>query len=266
MALVRGAAPTTGFAEFAERAFAVHDGCSVPIVSSERAFETDEATYYDTELSLVRQVVNQRVASIAAAYFDHLCGVRDFVIPFANLQGRKFTALPDPDNMVPFHQDAFGFPPYFKGVINCWTLLSPDECGITSPGLDLVATPPGHFFEKEKSPTSLRYYFAETDHALARDFAQHGGVVTPSVRLGDVLMFNELALHRTSTRGGFDKTRASAEIRLCPAIEPVLGEFRTTGAAYATVSNGEIEWPSRWRLLKSNNQMQPVEQSKATLL
>lgn len=119
---------------------------------------------------------------------------------------------------VPFHQDvAFmteGFP-----SMNCWVAL--DDCGpgFGTPSLEVLAAPVDRrlgivpddqrrfVFHRniELDLESLR-----TDHA-AEAFWH------PDFRIGDAILFNQYAPHRTYIEQGMRGERRSLEIRLCPA-------------------------------------------------
>jgi len=98
---------------------------------------------------------------------------------------------------LPFHQDAFGFPPLFD-VVNCWTLLSPDECGETAPGLEFIPDGIDVFLGHEQRPASEAYGFLETPHATIERYLGAYDPWRPSIRLGDVMMFTKFAPHRAA--------------------------------------------------------------------
>jgi hypothetical protein len=220
--------------------------------------DSDEDRVFETDLALIRSILNPRIVAIASEYFHELAGVRDFILPYHALNCRFFTAhahTSDPDALLPFHQDAIGFPAYYK-VLNCWTLLYPHECGTTSPGLDFAAVAPAIFFEREANPASKNFFFLETKHQLIEEIVSKCAPLTPSVRHGDLLIFNELALHRTSGRLGLSNSRASAEIRLVAATEQVLSEAKDAKIAYAYVYRNRdmfIRWASEWAQSKAGN-------------
>lgn len=202
----------------------------------------------ETDFGLVRSALSPRVVSIAAAYFEKVAGTRSFILPYMNLLVRHFDpARRRPETVIPFHQDAFGFPASFR-AINCWTLLYPEECGETSPGMDFMPLALRSQIALEANPASKVYGFLETDHERLRRMARKHSPLTPSVKLGDVLMFNGWAIHRTSLRTGLVKPRVSAEIRVVAATTAVMAEMRNNGQSFAIVTNGRIRWPARWNL------------------
>lgn len=202
----------------------------------------------ETDFGLVRETLSPKIVSLASEYFLKVAGTRSFILPYINLVVRHFDpALSRPETIIPFHQDAFGFPKTSR-VLNCWTLLYPEECGTRSPGLDFVPVALRSLVKLEKKPTSPEYGFLETDHTRLAELERRYPPITPSVNLGDVLVFNEMALHRTSLRPGVNRSRVSAEIRLIAATKQVMAERDLLREAFAHVENGYIRWPDRWRL------------------
>jgi hypothetical protein len=220
---------------------------------------------FETTFWLIRSVINRRVAAIASAYFQAVAGTRDFLLPLNNLLIRQFDATQSkPDLLVPYHQDGAGLPKGFH-MINCWTLIYPDECGATSPGLDFCPAPVHDRLATEAQPKSKIYGSLESDYDKLAALMRRYGSITPSVALGDILMFNELALHRTSIARPptMTKSRVSAEIRLVAANASALKERDRTGAAYALVSGSRIEWPSVWQ--RRDGFLVPIKMDSADL-
>ncbi|MBV9984798.1 hypothetical protein [Bradyrhizobium sp.] len=220
---------------------------------------------YETTFWLIRSVINRRAAAIASAYFEAVAGTRDFLLPLHQLLIRQFDAAQSrPDLLVPYHQDGAGLPKGFH-MINCWTLLYPEECGATSPGLDFLAAPVRSKLATEAQPKSKLYGSLESDYDKLATLSRRYGAVTPSVALGDILMFNELALHRTSIvkPSTMTKSRVSAEIRLVAANARALKERDQTGSAYARVSGNRIEWPFVWQ--RRDGFVVPIKWAEADL-
>jgi hypothetical protein len=221
---------------------------------------------FETTFWLIRSVINRRVAAIASAYFKKVAGTSDFMLPLNNLLIRQFDAAQSkPDLLVPYHQDGGGLPTHYH-MINCWTLLYPDQCGTTSPGLEFCPAPLRYRLDKEREPTSKHYGSLESDYNELASLTRRYGAVTPTVAHGDILMFNELALHRTSTARSPTMTnpRVSAEIRLVAANPRVFEERERTGQAFAVVSGNRIEWPSLWQQ-PNGGLIVPVEFESAEL-
>lgn len=239
MALIKGAVGRVGW-ELGERMVRAGDpGNNLLFIISKDG---------KTDFSLVRSILTPRVVSIASAYFEKVAGTRDFILPYMNLQIRQF----DPtrsrgETVIPFHQDAFAFPNGLS-IINCWTLLYPEECGETSPGLDFLPVKLRAPIKLEARPASETYGFLESSHDELRRLEGKQAPITPSVRIGDVLMFNELAVHRTSLHDGLTQARVSAEVRLIAATPVAMAERAVLNESYATVSGRRITWPCRWRV------------------
>ena len=266
IALVRGIVP----AQDRHRVFCfAHDRLVVPVDPGNNLMlyiSSETSTGHETTFWLIRSVINRRVAAIASAYFQDVAGTRDFLLPLNNLLIGQFDAAQSkPDLLVPYHQDGAGLLRGFH-MLNCWTLLYPDECGMTSPGLEFCPAPVRHTLATAAQPKSKHYGGLESDDDEIAALSRLHGTVVPSVALGDILMFNELALHRTSTAkpSTMTKSRVSAEIRLVAANARALEERDRSGAAYALVSGNRIEWPSVWQL--RDGSIVPVKTQSADLL
>jgi hypothetical protein len=166
--------------------------------------------------------------SIALQYFQERCGVSEAVMIPMNLLARRFKpGFEGNDEItIPFHQDAFGVPVDWV-VINNWVLMAPHECGKTSPGLEFVPDRFQQFIALEKNPTTRNYAFLETSHGMIEHYLAAYTPWRPSMELGDVIMFDGLALHRTYLHPMQTETRHSAEIRLVaktPSVEKYLAD------------------------------------------
>jgi hypothetical protein len=182
-----------------------------------------------------------------------------------NLLLRAFGPGVPEERYVPFHQDAMGLPVDFH-MVNCWTMLYPEACGGEgpAPGLDFI---PGKYAGRlslQAGSTSKLYAGFETDLELIEQQKRIFGVVTPRIELGDILMFNEHAMHRTSRTGGSER-RMSAEIRLVAANECAAEHEAASGHAYAHISmeRREMRWPWRWQL--RDRKIYPLEWKVAPL-
>jgi hypothetical protein len=204
MCLVRGALP-------AERCAALRRTVETVMAP------TRGGTYgrvFGEDRAVLRHVLASPCLDAARSYFRAHCGTDDMLVLPHALAARKFipSEAPNP-SALPFHQDAFGFPPQFD-VVNCWTLLSPDECGETAPGLEFIPDGIDTFLGQEAAPTSQAYGFLETPHHVVAHYLAAYDPWRPSVRLGDVMMFTKFALHRTALHARQHRPRYSAEIRL----------------------------------------------------
>lgn len=215
-----------------------------------------------TDFGLVRSILTPAVVSVASEYFAAVAGTSDFILPYMNLQIRQYDAgRARQDTIIPFHQDAFAFP---KGIamLNCWTLMYPEECGETSPGLDFMPRVFRALVEREVNAPGV-YGFLQTSAAKLSRVRDEP--VTPSVRLGDVVMFNELALHRTSLKAGLSKSRVSAEVRVLAATRQALEYHDILAESFAIVKGGSITWPDRWRL-SEDGKFRTISTAEAPLI
>jgi hypothetical protein len=174
------------------------------------------------DMSVLLHVLESPVVDVARAYFQLKCGTSDIVITSVGLMLRKMVPHESVEaTSIPWHQDAFGYPPEFV-AINCWTLLSPDECGLTSPGLDLIPDAIPAFIGLEEAPASASYGFLESSRDAIRRYTQAYDPWRPSIRLGDVLIFDSLAIHRTGLAPEQTQPRISLECRLVGRTQAAL--------------------------------------------
>lgn len=198
-----------------------------------------------TDFQLVRSILTPKLVAVIAAYFRKVAGTEDFLLPYMGLQLRHFDpAAMNQDALVPFHQDVFAVPVGVR-MLNCWTMLYPEECGKAAPGLDFIPLRlPA--IAIEKNPTSKAYQFLEADHDRLTKLRRAHPPITPTIRLGDVLAFNELAMHRTSVGSGYTRARVSAEVRVIAATPYVMDWQKEEAAAHVFVGN--IRWASAWHI------------------
>jgi hypothetical protein len=225
--------------------------------------QTPEGLVYDSDLTVIRQILTPRLIAIARAYFSETTGTSEFILPYTGLNCRQFDPRHSDDDMViPFHQDAFAYP----GVplINCWVLLHPEACGERAPGLDFLPIAFDRLQPMESRPASKQYAFLETDHALLDTLQKRHRPFTPLIRRGDVMMFTAEAMHRTSRRPGAVDARVSAEVRLMGATPEALAYMATRRELHATVRDSSICWPSRWRS-NADGSAESLEVREATL-
>jgi tetratricopeptide (TPR) repeat protein len=221
--------------------------------------ETSASRLFETDIALFRHILNARVVAIAEAYFRQFAYEPAFVMPYHAINCRYFqptTKSVNPNSMLPFHQDGIGFPRTYR-VLNFWTLLYPDECGVTSPGLDFVSAAPDVFIPVGKGDTAEQYAYLKTNSAFMDELIRQFPPITPSVKHGDAIIFNELALHRTSLANGLTQARASAEIRLIAATKGIMEELDNGGIPYAHVFRKDgvrhIRWASKFAQEKSSD-------------
>jgi hypothetical protein len=203
-------------------------GGTLPMILGERREGPDEI--FDVDVSLFLAVLRSPVWPIVRAYFKARVGVEDAIMIPMNTLVRRFVPNEDrnEDIRIPFHQDAFGFPDTFMAV-NCWVLMSPDECGMTAPGLEFIPDRLDHMIPLEKNPATKHYGFLETSHEVIERMLGHYRTWSPSIQLGDVTIFDGFALHRTYLHPKQTRPRYSAEVRFIaktPDVEDHMNQHR----------------------------------------
>lgn len=200
---------------------------------------------FSTDFWLIRNALTDRVVSIARAYFVGAGFPSDFYLPCNNLLIRHFRPGDDSRKalLVPYHQDGAAFPSACH-MLNCWTPIYPEEVGKSSPGVDLAPVAVRHLLEIEPRQDSELYSALEAQRAYIDRYAS--AAFTPSLNIGDVLIFTGLCLHRTSVASSAQKSRVSAEIRLLAANKSAERFIARKGAAFGRVGDGKISWPKLW--------------------
>ena len=89
--------------------------------------------------------------------------------------------------------------------LNVWTALS--DCGESAPGMDLVLDYPDHYIMAAED-SAFDWSVSNTQVA---ELSKRVPVVTPRFRAGDILMFDQWLLHRTSRRIDMTDTRYAIE-------------------------------------------------------
>jgi Phytanoyl-CoA dioxygenase (PhyH) len=98
---------------------------------------------------------------------------------------------PGPDAKAGWHQDGAFLGDNIR-ALNVWLCLS--HCGRDAPGLDIV---PRRLEEIVETGTEGAVFSWSVSNAVAEE-AAHGAPVRPVFEPGDVLLFDELLLHRTA--------------------------------------------------------------------
>jgi hypothetical protein len=197
---------------------------------------------------LLRAVCLGRIGDIAREYFQRRRGVTTFCVPLNALKVRPFTSEPRPGDSLPYHQDTYGLPPYI-GMLNAWTLLYPDKTGNDeAAGLELIPANLSEAIGKQANGNHPRMAWIESDYDRVRDLADRHGRWVPSIELGDVMLFNQYALHRTEHDTPKQKPRLAVELRMI-AWEPKFAKaYTANNQPIILVENGEIIGPTRARI------------------
>lgn len=210
--LLRDAIPADTVAsiiDFTERAVAValSDDRSQPALWRPLKIHPDvEATAEGTFRPMVRPFVHEAggvlLADAPSAMFDLLdvferVGLRSMVTDFLGsrpiMSAHKSTLRRVPLSAVGgWHQDGA-----FLGggirAINIWIALT--DCGIDAPGLDIVPRRLDHIVE---TGTEGSYFDWDVSERLVDGVAGDYGIVRPEFSAGDLLLFDEMLLHRTA--------------------------------------------------------------------
>lgn len=91
-------------------------------------------------------------------------------------------------------------------ALNLWLVLSP--CGVDAPGLDIVPT---RFNTIVETGTQGAYFDWTVGHAVAAELAGQEGIIRPVFNPGDLLIFDEMLLHRTAVSDTMTQPRYAIE-------------------------------------------------------
>jgi hypothetical protein len=232
------AARRAAIRRLAEEKLANGVGENYAVIFSER--HGDE---YAIDPAVILHLLASPMMGILQRHFRRRCGTSEFILSLPQVVVRRF----DPLNArhgeitIPFHQDAAVLPGGFA-MVNCWTLLSPEECGEEAPGIEFLRGGYDRVIERDAAPVSPDYGFLETDRRTIDAMLARGLSWRPSIRLGDVLAFDEMMLHRTSLAG--TKPRISAELRVFANTHLVKHHFARHPAPLYTFSGRSMTGPA----------------------
>lgn len=106
-----------------------------------------------------------------------------------------------------WHQDA-GF--FGVGVGGVNSFLALDHCGKEAPGLSLVARRFDRIIGVEEGKRAILTYGNSLKREHVIKLAGPGGIITPILRPGDAILFDEMTLHRTGSGPKLTKARTWA--------------------------------------------------------
>ncbi|GJM37007.1 MAG: hypothetical protein DHS20C19_03740 [Acidimicrobiales bacterium] len=109
----------------------------------------------------------------------------------------------EPDKFGGWHQDGAFLGEHIR-AINIWLALT--DCGVDAPGLDLVADRVDHIVETGTEGSFFDW--AVGDPVIERLGAP---IVRPRIKAGDMVIFDEMNLHRTATAPGMTLHRHAIE-------------------------------------------------------
>lgn len=113
------------------------------------------------------------------------------------------------EGLLPYHQD-YAYNQRYPRLWTCFTPLS--DCGEDAPGLELLDIR----MTKKLSHVSEGLWESGVSAATLAAVAGSAAVRRPSMRAGDVIIFNELTLHRTHSVPAMSKARMSVDARAVP--------------------------------------------------
>jgi hypothetical protein len=244
MALVRNVLPAERHREAratAERQMPERNNCNFADVMSRGHGPID--------MSVLLHVLDSPVLDVARAYFRRMCGTSDILIVTNGLMMRRMAAGECvPANSQPWHQDRIGLPADFV-ALNCWTLLSPDECGETAPGLDVIPDAIPDYLGMEAPPLAAELSYMKTLPSSIDQYVAAYAPWRPSVRLGDVLIFDMLTLHRTGWGPEQALARISLELRLVARTQAALAHIDSSpsGLRHYHLQGSELTGPTHFQ-------------------
>jgi hypothetical protein len=187
---------------------------------------------------LIELVALGRAGAEASRYFAYAAGTTKFIVPERGLRFRSFLPEPQLAETLPFHQDAYAFPIGWR-LLTCWCLLYPTELSSCA-GLAFVPSAASSLLPLEATPKHPTRSWMELDHAAVAEMRDTHGEWRPDIEIGDVMMFNELVLHRTVHDKVMQIPRLSVEIRLIALTDAVRAEYARNGIAYYIAEDSRL--------------------------
>lgn len=115
--------------------------------------------------------------------------------------------------ILPFHQDSYNHLPDFPMIV-LWIAF--DNCGLDSPGLEVIAAPVDEILPVEHEDLLGKAYDRVAEQEIVR---RYGGAarLTPTFRPGDAILMNGFCIHRTHVAASMERSRTAAVLRFMPA-------------------------------------------------
>lgn len=110
----------------------------------------------------------------------------------------------EPDKIGGWHQDGAFLGDHIR-AINIWLTLTP--CGTEAPGLDIVAERVDHLVETGTHGSFFDW--AAGDELIEAQFGSK--IVRPQLEAGDIVIFDEMNMHRSAFAPGMTKQRHAIE-------------------------------------------------------
>jgi hypothetical protein len=127
---------------------------------------------------------------------------------------RQAPALPQ--YFTQFHQDGYFFDPSWT-VIHCWAPLMP--CGIDAPSLEFIPAGLTDIRPSDHKPFRGEHFYDNKDLSMEEEILPHFPADTwwPLVfEPGDLVLYDNFALHRTYVLPQMTQARYNVEIRFIP--------------------------------------------------
>lgn len=123
------------------------------------------------------------------------------------------------EGLLPYHQDYA----YNQRYPRLWTSFTPlSDCGEDAPGLELLEAG----ITAKLPHVSEGLWESGVSEATLAATAGSAAVRRPSMRAGDVIIFNELTLHRTHSVPAMSRARMSVDARAVPLSSITPGLYR----------------------------------------
>lgn len=132
---------------------------------------------------------------------------------------------------VPWHQDGFNLPSTLR-ILNCWVPLGRDGAGRVAPGVEFLSRRPSEVLKRTATPKTQNYAFLEPDEGAIAQLSKRCALINPDLRQGDVLIFDPLILHRTSSRAQMTARRISAELRIVGSDQETMAYLNSVASPY----------------------------------
>lgn len=202
----------------------------------------------EINVAILQHVCGGPAGAAARDYFRRICRTDEFIVPWKGLHVRVFAGGNDLRKALPFHQDAYAFPIGWV-MVNGWTLLYPAATGDDAAGLEFIPAPVTRLIERQENSTHPTQAWMELSHAGIGALSERYGTWVPRIELGDVMLFHQLAPHRTHHGPFATKPRLAVEVRMIAKTPDVVAEYGRNGIPYFTITpDGAVVGPRRARI------------------
>lgn len=109
--------------------------------------------------------------------------------------------------LLPYHQDYY-YSKYYENIVVCWTPLV--DCGEDAPSIELIRKT---LTEKLEHGSNETWEFGIPSEIVQKYMSKNDVISLKNVKVGDVVIFDTLNLHRTYWHENMSKTRYSIDFR-----------------------------------------------------